>query len=53
MDPFEIRLSFVKSLPKLNGSTQAIDWSLQYIYQNPDLDEDLYSCILQELDNVR
>lgn len=30
---------------------QAIDWSLQYIYKNPDLDEDLYSCIIQELDN--
>lgn len=52
MDPFEARLMFIKSLQKLNGSIQANDTAIQFMLKNIDLEEDLYSCILQELDGV-
>lgn len=52
MDPFEARLQFIKSLQKLNGSIQANEAAIQFLLKNVDLEEDLYSCILQELDGV-
>lgn len=52
MDPFEARLFFIKSLQKLNGSIQANEAAVQFLLKNIDLEEDLYSCILQELDGV-
>lgn len=52
MDPFEARLTFIKSLQKLNGSIQANDTAVQFLLRNVDLREDLYSCILQQLDRV-
>lgn len=52
MDPFEARLSFVKLLQRLNASVQAIENTIEFLQTNRDLEEDLYACILQELENT-
>lgn len=50
MDPFEARLQFIRLLQRLNASSQANDAAVQFLLKNPDLEEDLYSCVLEELD---
>jgi CTD kinase subunit gamma len=50
MDPFEARLQFIKVLQRLNASTQANDAAILFVLKNHDLEEDLYSCVLEELD---
>ncbi|ANB15344.1 C-terminal domain kinase I (CTDK-I) gamma subunit (predicted) [Sugiyamaella lignohabitans] len=50
MDPFEARLQFIKTLQRLNASNEANENALQFLLQNTDLMEDLYSCTLEELD---
>lgn len=52
MDPFEARLAFIKNLQKLNGSIQANDVAVQFLLKHAELRDDLYSCILQQLDRV-
>uniref|UniRef100_A0A060T3V1 ARAD1C43032p n=1 Tax=Blastobotrys adeninivorans TaxID=409370 RepID=A0A060T3V1_BLAAD len=58
MDPFEARLSFLKTLQRLNATVQANDAAAHFMLKNHDgLAEDLYSCVLEELErgtiNVR
>lgn len=50
MDPFEARLQFIKCLQRLNASSQANETAVQFVLKNHDLEEDLYSCVLEELD---
>lgn len=57
VDPFEARLQFIKSLQRLNATQEANRLAGQFLIRYADLSEDLYSCILEELDkspsNVR
>jgi CTD kinase subunit gamma len=57
MDPFEARLQFIKSLQRLNASAEANENAAKFLVKVSDLSEDLYSCVLEELDksafNVR
>lgn len=54
MDPFEARLQFTKILQTLTSSVGSNENSIQFLLQQQriykDLSEDLYSCILEELD---
>lgn len=49
MDPFEARLQFIKTLQRLNASTSSNDAACQFMLKHDEVQEDLYSCILQEL----
>lgn len=57
VDPFEARLQFIKLLQRLNATLEANRQAGQFLIRHVDLCEDLYSCILEELDkspsNVR
>ncbi|KAK6501544.1 hypothetical protein TWF481_009381 [Arthrobotrys musiformis] len=50
-DPFEIRLQFTKMLQKLNASVNASKSCAAFALKHKDLDEDLHSCILEQLEN--
>lgn len=51
MDPFEARLYFSSTLERLNNSYDATpSAAISFLLANVDLEEDLYSCILEELD---
>jgi CTD kinase subunit gamma len=52
-DPFECRLTFLSLLNKLNASQQAIQKVANYAMRHRKLSEDLYSCIIEELEQVR
>jgi CTD kinase subunit gamma len=49
MDAFEARMQFIKMLQRLNASAKWNEQTVQFMLKNPDLMEDLYSCVLQEL----
>lgn len=49
MDAFEARLQFIKTLQRLNASTSSNDAACQFMLKHDEVQEDLYSCILQEL----
>jgi len=51
-DAFETRLSFIQSLQKLNATVQSQQKCAQFALKNKDLDEDLFNCILEELDKA-
>ena len=53
MDPFEARLSFTKHLQHLNASQTSANKAAQYALKYRDMDEDLHSCILEQLEKVR
>jgi hypothetical protein len=52
-DPFECRLTFSSLLTKLNASQQAIQKVANYAMRHKNLSEDLYSCIIEVLEQVR
>lgn len=52
-DPFECRLMFSALLTKLNASQQAIQKVANYAMRHKNLSEDLYSCIIEVLEQVR
>jgi len=52
-DPFEIRMRFTKQLQHLNASTNAAQKCAQYALKHKTVDEDLHSCILEQLEQVR
>lgn len=52
-DPFECRLVFSELLSKLNATQQAIQKAANYAMRHKNLSEDLYSCIIEVLEQVR
>jgi CTD kinase subunit gamma len=52
LDAFEARLTFIELLRRLNASVQSATKCAQFALRYQDLSEDLYSCILEELDKV-
>lgn len=51
MDPFEARLKFVSLLHELKNSSARIPNAISFLLKEPNLHEDLYSCIFEELNN--
>ncbi len=53
MDPFEVRIRFTSQLQNLNASVTSATKAAQYALKYRDMDEDLHSCILEQLERVR
>ncbi|KAI8150200.1 CTD kinase subunit gamma CTK3-domain-containing protein [Fennellomyces sp. T-0311] len=51
-DPFECRLNFLALLEKLNASQHSIQKVANYAVRHRNLAEDLYSCLLEQLDKA-
>lgn len=51
-DPFEVRMRFSSQLEHLNASTNQAQKAAQYALKYKDMDEDLHSCILEQLEKV-
>ena len=49
-DPFEVRLRFTNLLAHLSASTTSSIRCAQYALKHRDMDEDLHSCILEQLE---
>ena len=49
-DPFEVRMRFTNLLSHLSASTTASTKTAAYALKHRDLDEDLHSCILENLE---
>ena len=52
-DPFEVRMRFTTQLQHLNASVTSAQKAANYALKYRDMDEDLHSCILEQLDRVR
>jgi CTD kinase subunit gamma CTK3 len=52
MDPFEVRIRFTGLLQHLNASLTSANKAAQYALKYRDMDEDLHSCILEQLERV-
>ena len=52
MDPFEVRIRFTQHLQHLNASVTSANKAAQYALKYKDMDEDLHSCILEQLERV-
>lgn len=52
LDAFEARLAFTDLLRRLNASVQSATKCAQFAIRYKDLSEDLYSCIVEELELV-
>ncbi|KAI9270496.1 CTD kinase subunit gamma CTK3-domain-containing protein, partial [Phascolomyces articulosus] len=52
MDPFECRLNFLSLLEKLNATQYSIYKVATYAVRHRNLAEDLYSCLLEQLDKA-
>jgi hypothetical protein len=53
VDPFEVRMRFTGQLQHLSASVTSSQRAAQYALKHRDLDEDLHSCILEQLEKVR
>ncbi|KAI1074097.1 CTD kinase subunit gamma CTK3-domain-containing protein [Whalleya microplaca] len=51
-DPFEVRMRFSSQLQHLNASTTSAQKAAQYALRYKDMDEDLHSCILEQLEKT-
>ena len=51
-DPFEVRMRFTMQLQHLNASINSAQKAAQYALKYKDMDEDLHSCILEQLEKV-
>lgn len=51
-DPFEVRMRFTSQLQHLNASVASAQKAAQYALRYKDMDEDLHSCILEQLERV-
>ncbi|KAF2763348.1 hypothetical protein EJ05DRAFT_534707 [Pseudovirgaria hyperparasitica] len=49
-DPFEVRMQFTKQLQRLNATEMSAKKAANYAIRYKDMDEDLHSCILEQLD---
>ncbi|KAJ1967265.1 hypothetical protein IWQ62_001970 [Dispira parvispora] len=52
VDPFEARLTFVSMLSKITASLQSTHKPSHFAMKHVSLHEDLYQCILEQLDSV-
>ena len=52
-DPFEVRMRFTSQLQHLNASVSSAQKAAQYALKYKDMDEDLHSCILEQVERVR
>lgn len=52
-DPFEVRMRFSSQLQHLNASVTSAQKAASYALKYKDMDEDLHSCILEQLERVR
>lgn len=52
-DPFEVRMRFTAQLQHLSASVTSSQKAAHYALKYRDLDEDLHSCILEQLERVR
>lgn len=52
-DPFEVRMRFTSQLQHLNASVSSAQKAAQYAIKYKDMDEDLHSCILEQVERVR
>ncbi|CEJ53780.1 hypothetical protein PMG11_00121 [Penicillium brasilianum] len=50
VDPFEVRMRFTGQLQHLSASVTSSQRAAQYALKHRDLDEDLHSCILEQLE---
>lgn len=51
-DPFEVRMRFSLQLQHLNASVVSAQKAAQYALKYKDMDEDLHSCILEQVERV-
>lgn len=51
-DPFEVRMKFTSQLQHLNASVNSAQKAAHYAIKYKDMDEDLHSCILEQLERV-
>lgn len=52
-DPFEVRMRFSTQLQHLSASVTSAQKAAHYALKYRDMDEDLHSCILEQLEKVR
>lgn len=52
-DPFAVRMRFTTFLQHLSASIASSQKAAHYALKNRELDEDLHSCILEQLEKVR
>lgn len=52
MDPFECRVRFTNLIINLNATTTSAVKAAQYALKYRDMDEDLHSCIIEQLERV-
>ncbi|TPR09226.1 hypothetical protein CAN33_008125 [Aspergillus niger] len=50
VDPFEVRMRFTAQLQHLNASVTSSQKAAHYALKYRDMDEDLHSCILEQLE---
>jgi CTD kinase subunit gamma len=53
IDPFEVRMRFTTQLQHLSAAVTSSQKAAHYALKYRDLDEDLHSCILEQLEKVR
>jgi CTD kinase subunit gamma len=53
IDPFEVRMRFTTQLQHLSAAVASAQKAAHYALKYRDLDEDLHSCILEQLERVR
>lgn len=51
-DPFEVRMRFTSQLQGLNASVNSAQKAAQYALRYKEMDEDLHSCILEQVERV-
>ncbi|KOS17847.1 CTD kinase subunit gamma [Escovopsis weberi] len=51
-DPFEVRMRFTSQLQHLNASVASAHKAAQYALKYRDMDEDLHSCILEQVERT-
>lgn len=51
-DPFEVRMRFSSQLGQLNASVVSLQKAATYALKYKDMDEDLHSCILEQVERV-
>ena len=51
-DPFEVRMRFTNQIQHLNASIHSAQKAAHYAIKHRDMDEDLHSCILEQLEKA-
>lgn len=51
-DPFEVRMKFTALIQNMNASVTSAQKAANYAMRYKDMDEDLHSCILEQLEKV-